>query len=267
MGIRGANVGVTGESRHEHQQRRFREVEVRAEPFDDAKPVARRDEEPRFGFAGAHTAGRIRRGFERAQAGRADGDDPPAPRARRIDGGDGLGRDAIPLGVHPVGGKVLAFDRLERPGADMERDERRRDAGSRELTEHRLVEVQPRRRRRCRTRMARIDRLVARRVRGVGGTRDVGRQRHVAVTLEIIEKRAGTLQPQPEEPSIALDDGRLRVARQQQFSSGFRRMARAKLEHRLVCRHLALEQELHPSAGRSPREEARLDHPRVVEHQ
>ena len=115
--------------------------------------------------------------------------------------------------------------------------------------------------------MARIDRLVARRIGGVGGTRDVRRQRHVAVTVEIIEKRPGALEPQTEEPSIALDDGRLRVARQQQFSSRFRRMAGAKLEHRLVRRHLALEQELHSAAGRPPRAEARLDHPRVVEHQ
>jgi hypothetical protein len=156
---------------------------------------------------------------------------------------------------------------LECPGADVKRDERRRDAGNRKRSEHRFVEVQACRRRRCGAWVPRINRLVARRIRDVGGTRNVWRQRHVAVPLEIIEERTGTLEPQPEESSIALDDGRLHVAGQQQLSSGLRRMARAKLEHRLVGRDLALEQELHSPSGRSPRMEASFDHPRVVEHQ
>jgi hypothetical protein len=115
----------------------------------------------------------------------------------------------------------------------MERDERRRDAGSPELAKHRFVEVQPRRRRRCRTRMARIDRLSARRDRGAGGTRDGAVRRHVAVTLEIIEKRAGaSRRRRKNRPSRSTT-----VACASPGSSSFPRASadgRAKLEHRLV---------------------------------
>ena len=54
----------------------------------------------------------------------------------------------------------------------------------------------------------RINGLIARRIRGFGGARDVRRQRHVAVTVEIIEERPGAFEPETEESSIALDDGR-----------------------------------------------------------
>ena len=59
------------------------------QPVDDAEAVARRDEERGFGFAGAHAPGVVGRRFERAQAGRADGDDAAAARARRVDRGGG----------------------------------------------------------------------------------------------------------------------------------------------------------------------------------
>ena len=100
---------VAGERRHEHQQRRLRQVEIGEQPLDDAEAVARRDEEPRFGLAGAHAPVVVGRRLERAQAGRADGDDAAAARARRVDRGDGRRRNPVPLRVHPVRGEVLGF--------------------------------------------------------------------------------------------------------------------------------------------------------------
>ena len=53
------NVVVPSEGRDEHQQCRFRHVEVGQESVDDAEAVARRDEQTRFAVAGRER-GRIR---------------------------------------------------------------------------------------------------------------------------------------------------------------------------------------------------------------
>ena len=67
--------------------------------------------------------------FEQAQRGRADRDDPAARRARRLDGARRLLRHLAPFGMHGVGVGVVDAHRLEGPGADMQRDARRGDAG------------------------------------------------------------------------------------------------------------------------------------------
>jgi hypothetical protein len=221
MGVRGADVAVAGERRHEHQQRRLREVEVRAQPFDDAKPVAGRDEQPRFGFTGVHlpdssaAASSARRLVVPIATIR-----PPRARAASI-GGNGLGRNAIALGVHPVSFDVVAVDRLERPGADVKRDERRRDAGKPQALRASLRRSASLPSAPLPRLDARINRLVARRIRDVGGTRECMAAAARRRDARDNRRAAGTLEPQPEESSIALDDGRLHVARQQQLSSGF----------------------------------------------
>ena len=67
-----------------------------------------------------------------ARRGRADGDDPPAARARRVERGGGRGVDRAPFGVHLVVAGVFDLDRQEGAGADMQGDAVQRDAASSE---------------------------------------------------------------------------------------------------------------------------------------
>ena len=107
-----------------------------------------------------------------------------AARARARDRRRGGGADLEALAVHDVLGEALAAHRLERAGADVQRDRRALDAARAQRREQLGVEVQRRGRRRDRAGPLGEHGLVALDVVAFVGALDVGRQRHVAVALE-----------------------------------------------------------------------------------
>ncbi len=100
--------------------------------------------------------------------------------ARGVHGGRGRRADVEPLAVHPVFGQVAGAHRLERAGADVQRDRRQFDAAGAQAVEQLAREVQAGGRRRDGAAARRVHGLVALRVLGGVGVRDVRRQRHVA---------------------------------------------------------------------------------------
>ncbi len=140
------------------------------------------------------------------------------------------------------------------------------DAGARERRKHRVIEMQSGGGGGRRSGMARVDGLVALGIRFVRGARDVRRQRHLAVALQILVERFDALEAQAEEAAIALDDGGAHSAGQQQNAARMGRMARAKLEHGFVRAKRAFEQQLDFAARRAQRVDPRPDHARVVEN-
>ena len=96
--------------------------------------------------------------------------------------------------MHQVLGGIVDLDRLERSRADVQHDVGARDAARGERREQLRREVQPRRRRRDRSRFAREHRLVPLDVaRGVGPL-DVRRQRNVSVSLDRLVEREVALE-------------------------------------------------------------------------
>src|SRR5574343_1206090 len=71
VGVGGTDVVVAGESRNQHEQRRFRQVEVGDQAVDNLEAVAGGDENVGLGCAGGDGAIVGCRRFEGAQAGRA----------------------------------------------------------------------------------------------------------------------------------------------------------------------------------------------------
>ena len=240
-------------------------MEIREQPVDDAKAESRGDEQRGLGLAGRNAALLVGGRLERAQRRRADGDDAAATGTRRGDGGGGLGRDPVPLAVHPVRGQIVALHRRKRAGAHVQRHPGDGDTRRPQRREHRLVEMQSGGRRGDGAGMAGIDGLVARLVRGVGSAPDVRRQRDLAVAIEILGERLRSVDGEPEEAVVARDHGRRHAARQVDRAAGARRMARAELEHALVRAEHALQQQLDGAARGLDRAQSRLDHPRVVE--
>ena len=242
-------------------------MEIGEQPVDDAEPVAGRDEQRRVATPRLQPSRGVRRGLQRPQAGRADGDDAPAARARALDGIDGRGRDLVGLRMHPVLGQVLGLHRLEGARADVQRHERLLDAAICERLEQRRIEMQAGGRCRDRAPDARVHGLVALGVFGDRRVGDVGRQRQLAVALEPGVQVADAFEPEAEETAIARLDGRARIRGQEDDAADAGRMARPHLHDRRVRPGDALDQHLDfPAAGLAPAD-ARVDDARVVEHQ
>ena len=149
----------------------------------------------RLALRRARRARRRGRRLERAQARRADRDDAPAARARRRDRGCGLRRDRGSARVHRVLREIVGAHRLERAGADVQRDVRDGDAGRRERGQAAARRSAGRpSARRPRRGGARRRSGSARRPPRSRGARDVRRQRHLAVALEIIEERGDAVE-------------------------------------------------------------------------
>jgi hypothetical protein len=132
---------------------------------------------------GAQFAG-LRRRFERAQAGRADGDHPTASAACLGDGVHCRGGNLEALAVHPVLGQIADAHRLEGAGTDMQGQPGSTDTMLGEPLQQCGVEVQAGGWRCHGTGRAGKDGLVAFFVRRCGGVRDVRRQRQPPVALD-----------------------------------------------------------------------------------
>src|SRR5262245_59346138 len=183
MPVGGADLLHPCERRDEHEQRRLGEMEVRDEAIDDAKAIARRDEEIGLAAPGGDVA--VARGrLERSQARGPDRDHARPTLMRALDGGCGRRRELVSLAVHAVVGEALRTHGLKGAGPDVQGEEGELDAAAPERCEQRLVEVQPGGRRGDRTGRARIDGLIPPLVYGIGQVSDIRWEWHAAVTLE-----------------------------------------------------------------------------------
>ena len=121
--------------------------------------IARRDENFCFVRLGAqHTVPRCR--FQRARAGGAHRNHPPTASLRVLYRINRRWRQLIPFAVHDVFADIVVAHRLKSTGADVQRYVSEIDALLLHGIQHRLIEMQTGRRRRHRTLVARIHRLV-----------------------------------------------------------------------------------------------------------
>ena len=212
----------------------------------------------------------LRCGFKRAQAGGADRDDPAFLLSRALDGGHGGFRNLEAFGVHAVFGDVVHAHRLERAGADVQRQPRQVHALRSELVEQRRVEMEARRRGCHGAYILRKDRLVACFILDFDRMRDVRWEWQAPMLLDQGIQIARTFQFQreklgggagaagrPERECVFHDDP---VAR-------LRRLAGANLRYRTARIADPLDHDFDLTATFLPPEKARFDHLGVVEYQ
>jgi hypothetical protein len=169
-------------------------------------------------------------------------------------------------------GDVLGLHRLEGAGAHVQRDAGALHTAGFQLGQQAFVEMQCGGRRGHCARHAREHGLVAARVVGRIGVRDVGRQRHVAAALhQRIRVFAGIAEAEAEQRAVfvgpAAQQRGAKAADHLQRGAHRRLLAHLHVRDHLVALQHALDQQFELAAGRLFAEQARLDHLRVVEHQ
>jgi hypothetical protein len=185
MRIRLEHPRLARERRHQHQQRRFRQVEVGQQRIDRTDAITGKDEDLRLArerqqFAIVPGPAVAPGTLQCAHHGGADGDDASTGRARAADLFDQLGADVEPLAVHAMLAHVVDAYRLESAGADMQGDVAELHATRAQRIQQRIVEMQSRGRRRDGADLAREHGLVAFVVVGARLAVDVRRQRQAA---------------------------------------------------------------------------------------
>ena len=215
MAVSTADVFHAAESRHQHQQGGFGQVEIGQQSLHHPETIAGKNEDvglaaPRFQLAAC------RRRLQRAQAGRAHRHDAPSFRLGQPDQIHGLLRHGIPLAVHVVLGDFLHAHRLKSPRADMQRDVGGFHPHLFESFQHRRIEMQPCRRRGHRAGLARINGLIAGFVQRFRSMGDVRRQRQAAVLFQQIQQRGFPGKAQAVKFALPLLHRRRDLARQQQ---------------------------------------------------
>ena len=187
-------------------------MKVGQQPVDRLEAIARGDEDCGVAVERADRAIVRRRAFDQAERGGPDRDQPPAPRSRCVEAIGGGSVDPAPFGMHPMVGGVVDLDRQEGPGADVKRQRLASDPPRVDRLDQPLGEVE--RGGRCcnRTGLAGEHRLIVGSVVGVGRSfgSDVGRERHLAGSLEQQFDRLLAVEGQENRPSVvALDRGGL----------------------------------------------------------
>jgi hypothetical protein len=175
---------------NQHQQRRLRKMKVSKQATDDLKLIPRAKKNTGFAGVGSErlTVSDPGTVFESARGGGSGSDDSAAFTLGEVDGGGGLGRESVVLGVKTDVGEKLCADGLEGSEADVKGDGFDLHALLPELIEDRGREVKPGGGGRGGTGVLGEDGLVAglifRRVGDGFGAVDVGRERHVADAIQ-----------------------------------------------------------------------------------
>jgi hypothetical protein len=161
-------------------------MEVGHQDVDDTEAVARRNED--IGRARPSLQGPIltRRAFEQPERRRADGYDPPAPRAHLVQGVRGFRADVADLGMHLVVVRIVRLHRQKRPRSYMQRHEVTFDAGGVQRSHQFRSEMQPRCRRGNSTFFPGVDGLIILAVALIfrALARNIGRQGNLADCVE-----------------------------------------------------------------------------------
>ena len=261
---------AAGERRHQHQQRRLRQMEVGQQRIDHPEAIARADEQRRLARHRPSTAASSRPPARptRARAPpwcRPRPRDRPRARARSIAAAVAA-PTLVALGVHQVLLERLGAQRLEGARAHMQRDARRARCPRGQRRQQRRIEMQAGGRRGDRARYARPEALVALAVAIAGRPLDIGRQRHLAVPLEEGRPPAAAVPPPRTAPCRAMQSrpGRRRSAAPCRARTAL--LSRSCTSARRSPER-ALEQQLDAPAGGLARRQPRRQHARIVEHQ
>ena len=185
--------------------------------------------------------------------------------SRSLDRRAHFGAHGDAFGMHAMLGEIVDAHRLKSPGSDVQRHERRAHSHFAATREHRFVEVQTGRRRGDRAGLARIDRLIARRIVRFCRPRDVRRQRHRAVLFEVRQRIGAELQL--EQIVAATDVVSLHAAGQRYRHVAAQRFARVRMREDAASFEHALEQDLHLPACGLAADDARRNYARIVEHE
>ncbi|MNZ77009.1 hypothetical protein D3C78_955320 [compost metagenome] len=168
--------------------------------------------------------------------------------------------------MHVVVLDALDAHRLEGAGADVQGDEGGVHAPGADRRQQGIVEVQPGggRRHRAGLALVGIDGLVALAVGVLVGAVDVGRQRHVADALEQRQHRLG--KAQLEQRSVAHHHLGRAATVDEDLHARLGRLAGAHVGQHAVAVEHPLDEDLQLAAGGLVAEQARRNHPGVVEH-
>ncbi len=271
------------EGAHQHQQGRFRQMEIGQQRVHDPETVTRIDKNFCLAFIGCHASAVCRRrsrrpasrdigtslcgSLQRSHHGGADRHDAPPFLLRRIDFIAGGLRYAEILRMHAVLADIIHTDRLKCPGSDVQGDKGGLHPHSLETREHGLVEMQTGGRRGDCTRMVRIHRLIAFAVARIVRTFDVRRERNMTDTLKNLRHRGIRFEFQMVKLPLALLHGHGNIPFQRKFLSRLRRLACTYLGQHMMSIQNTLHQHFDAPATVLVAKEARGNHARVVEHQ
>ena len=271
MRVGGEHPVLAGERRHQHQQRAFRQMEVGEQRVDAADAVTRENEDPgfprerlQFAFAGVVVA---HRAFERTHHRRAHRNHATAALAGAAHLRDQFGAHVQPFAVHAMFAHVVGAHRLERAGADVEGHVPEFDAAVAQRLQQRFVEMQAGGGRGDCADFLREHGLVTLVVVGPRLAADVRRQRQPAGMQQPAFQPFADVEAQVVELTLAAQHLGFAAGIQRDPAARLRRFAGADLRPRLVAGQQAFDQDLHAPAGGLLAEQARRDHPGVVEDQ
>ena len=173
--------------------------------------------------------------------------------------------DIQPLAMHRMVFEPLRAHGLERACADMQGDITGIDAAFTQHLQQCLVEMQTRGRRRNRTGLARIDRLIALVVGGLRSAIDIGWQRHAPDPQQQFLQRLDGFETQPEEFAVTAEHTDFGAVVQEDARTHLRFLANPELRARLVRAGHALDQDLDRATTFLVPEQSRRQHAGIVE--
>ena len=241
-------------------------MEIGDQPIHYLESIARCDKDVGFAVPGAQLT-RQSCSLQRAQRSRANRRHPATALARGRNAGDRVKRNRIQLAVHAVRGDLLHSHRLESTGTDVQRNVGDLHTKRLQPLQHRLIEMQPRCRRRHRTRICGINGLVTTFIKAIRRMLDIRRQWQTSGLLENIEHLGRIEKAQQEHIPGSPGYLRLPAPCQQQPGAGLGRFAGANLRQHLMRAQHPLHQHLDLPATGLGTKHARLDHARIIKYQ
>ncbi len=205
-----------------------------------------------------------RRAFQRAHTGSAHRDHPPATGPASGDRIDHILADLQPLAMHEVIFDTLDPHRLKGAGAYMQGNESALDALFGDGREQRLIEMQPRGRRCHGAGAFGIYGLIALAVGGFVRPVDIGRQRHMAGSLQQRQHFFG--KAQLEQRIVTSQHLGFAATVDQNRRAGLGRFTRTHMGQYPMAIQYALDQYFQLAAGSLLPEQPRRNHPGIVEH-
>ncbi|MNX25771.1 hypothetical protein D3C86_558240 [compost metagenome] len=238
-------------------------MEIGHQGIDHMERSAREDKD--IGVATERLEHAIARGtFQRTHAGGADGNYSTTARTARRDCIDHVLADFQPLGVHVVIFKLLDAHRLERPRAHVQRDESGLNALGRNRFHQRLIEMQPRRRRRHRTEFLGVHGLITLAIRAFVRAVYIRRQRHVPDAIK--QRQHFFSEAQLEQRIVTRKHFCLATTVDKNLRTRLRRLAGTHMgQHAMRIEHPLNEDFQLAARGFLP-EQPRRNHPGIVEH-
>ena len=262
---------IAGKSRDQHNQRRFRQMEVGHQRINDFVLIARVDENLRIVKERLNQVVfcRLRRAFQRTHRRRPDGNHPVAARFCRQHRIDHLLRHFGIFRVHDVIFNAVYAHRLEGSGPNVQRDEGHLHAFFTKLRQQGLIKVQAGGWRGNGPRFFAIDGLIQLAVGVFVRTIDIRRQRHMADSVENIQHAARVIELNFKQRVVTCNHGPFNtfIVAEQQFCARFRRFRSANMcQNTLIIEH-PLNQHFNLAAAGFTAKQTGRDHAGIIKYQ